>query len=186
MKKTLKMIFSFMLLFVSSVVFVACGTGTPTNDKNKSMIPEKVELTSAMLDEIEFANAETVKIEQDKEIVTISGKIDAMSASQKNAYAVEDVTHVVALKINFDKERTLKTFKISGNVTKVYSVNSSEEGYVGPLTDLLDNDGGEDSYCNLILSAQTKTYTCKAVYTDETERVIVIKIDATLANASAE
>ena len=185
MKKSFKILFSFMLLMVTSVLFVACGNKTPMNN-DKNQISEKVSLSSAMLGEVEFTNADTVKLKQDGETVTISGKIDAMSASQKNAYGVEDITHVVTTKIVFDKERTLQTFKIIGNTTKVYSSDSGEEGYVGSLTDLLDSEEGEDAYCNLILSAQTKSYTLKAIYTDKTERTITVKIEATLATATAE
>ncbi len=185
MNKSIKILFSFMLLIITSVLFVACGNKTPMNNK-KDEISEKISLSTAMLGEVEFANAETVELKQEGETVTISGKIDAMSASQKNAYGVEDITHVVTTKIVFDKERTLKTFKIVGNTTKVYSSDNSEEGYVGSLTDLLDSEEGEDAYCNLILSAQTKSYTLKTIYTDNTERTITVKIEATLASATIE
>lgn len=186
MKKVIKSIFSIALMVVVGVLFVACGNKTPKAQEETNTIPEKVSLSSAMLGEVEFANADTVELSQDGETVVISGKVDAMSASQKNAYGVESITHVVVLKVDFDKERTLKTFMIKGNTTKVYSSDSSEENYVGSLTDLLDNEEGEDAFCNLILSVQTKQYTLKAVYTDNTEREITVNVETTLATASAE
>ena len=147
---------------------------------------EKVELSKVTLGEVEFENADTVTLKQDCDDVTVSGKIDAMSESQKNAYGVEGVTHVVGVKFTFDKERTLSKFEIKGNITKVFSDDSTDENYVGSLTSLLDNESGEDAYTYLVLSANTKNYTLKAVYTDDTESVITVKIDATLATASAE
>lgn len=185
MKKILKSLTTISFVMMFAVFMVACGSGTSEPDTGK-IIPEKVTLATTTLSEVEFANADTVKLEQKNTDVTISGKIDAMSESQKSAFGVNDATHVVALKVSFDKERTLKTFELKGNVTKVYSSDSEVENYVGSLSDLLDNDGGDDSYCNLLLSAQTKNYTLKAIYTDGTTREMKINITATLATASAE
>ena len=109
-----------------------------------------------------------------------------MSESQKSAYGVEEVTHVAVVKFVFDKEKTLSSFKIKGNTTKVFSDDNTEDNYVGSLTDLLDSETGEDAYTYLILSANTKDYTLTAKYNDDSESVIKVKITATLANATAE
>ena len=186
MKKIFKYTFVLLFSFMLTLSVVACGGGGTTNNNNECKVAEKVELTKATLSEVEFENAETVKLEQDCENVTISGKVEAMSDSQKSAYGVEDVTHAVAVKFTFDKERTLSSFEIKGNTTKVFSDDSTDENYVGALTDLLDNESGEDAYTKLILSANTKEYKLTAVYTDNSESVITLKIDATLASATAE
>ena len=184
MKNLFKTIISFTFVFAIMFSLVACG-GKKNNDE-KCDVGEKITLAKVTLGEVEFENAETVKINQDCEEVIISGKIDAMSASQKNAYGVEDVTHVVSLKFEFDKERTLKTFELKGNVTKVYSSDNTVENYVGSLTDLLDSAEDEDAYCKLVLSANTKAYELTATYTDGTSSKIEIEISATLATADAE
>ena len=84
------------------------------------------------------------------------------------------------------KERTLKTFEIKGNVTKVYSTDNTVENYTGTLTELLDSSEDEDAYTKLVLSANTKEYELTAIYTDGTTSEISIDISATLAEASAE
>ena len=131
-----------------------------------------------MLSEVEFENAKTVSIEQDSSVFTISGTIDAMSESQKTTFGVDEVTHVFVIKLTFDRERTLSYFELKGNTTKVYSTNSDDENYVGPLTDLLDNEEGEDAY--------TKEYSLTVKYTDDTESRIQVKVVATLATATEE
>lgn len=185
MRKILK--FSFILAFAFLITFslVACGKSGGEGGKECS-VAEKVELGKTMLGEVEFENSDEVELKQDCGTVTISGTIDAMSDSQKSAYGVEDVTHVAVVKFMFDKERTLSSFEIKGNTTKVFSDDDSKENYAGTLTDLLDNESGEDAFTYLILSANTKEYTLTTVYTDDTESVISLKINATLATATAE
>lgn len=184
MKKLLKTMISFAFVFAIMFSLVACGG--KKNDDKKCDVAEKITLAKVTLGEVEFDNADTVKLEQDCASVIVSGKIDAMSASQKNAYGVEDVTHVVSLKFEFDKERTLKTFSLKGNITKVYSTDNSVENYVGSLTDLLDSAEDEDAYTKLVLSANTKEYELTAIYTDGTTSKIELEISATLATAEAE
>ena len=183
MKKVFKSISTFVLLFAMCFAFVACGSEGRGNNKT---VGESVELSSAMLGEIQFDNSDTVRIEQNERDVKISGKIDAMSKSQKNAFGVDDATHVVALKLTFDKERTIASFKIQGDIIKVYSDEKNVDNYVGSISDLLDNESGEDSYCNLILSANTKEYKLITEYSDGHESVLNLKIEATLASSSAE
>ncbi len=182
MKKYLKTIFAFMMLFVVFVSLVACGNTKGT----EGGLAEKVELATATLSEVEFENAQTVKVKTEENTVTVSGTIDAMSLSQKNAFGSDDVSHVVVLKYTFDQERTLSSFEIKGKLTKVYSDNSSDQNYVGSLNDLLDNESGEDSYANLILSANTESYLLTAKYSDGTISKIQVKIVATLATATSE
>ena len=50
----------------------------------------------------------------------------------------------------------------------------------------LDNEEGEDAFCYLILSANTKEYTLTAKYSDSTESTILLKINARLVTAVAE
>ena len=178
MKKYMKVIicFSFIIL---SLIFVSCG-------QKKNNVAEKVTLDKTMLGEVEFANSEKVKIKQDDESVVVSGEIESMSAAQKSEFGVNDVTHVIVLKFMFDKERTIDSFKIEGNVTKVYSTNDKDANYVGSISDLLDSDTSEDAYCNLILSANTKSYTLTSKYSDGTVSTIVLKIEANLVTAKAE
>ncbi len=185
MKKITKSIVSFAFILLIAFSFVACGNKNKSDDKNCD-ISEKVTLEKVVLGEVEFENAETVKLEQNCDEVKVTGTINAMSDSQKSAYGVEDITHVVALKFKFDDKRTLKTFEIKGNTTKVYSTDNTLENYVGSLTDLLDNESDEDAFCKLILSANTKEYKLKSTYTDGTTSVIELDIEATLATASAE
>ena len=161
------------------VVCTACGG-------NSNAFPERVELSSALVSEIEFDNDESVSLEQNKNQIKISGTINAMSKSQKHAFGNDEVTHVVVLKLTFDKERTLSYFKISGKTTKVYSDDNTVPGYSGKITDLLDSEDGEDAYCNLVLSANTSSYDALIKYTDGQEVNLSIEIVATLATASAQ
>ena len=71
-------------------------------------------------------------------------------------------------------------------LTNNWNGNKNDENYVGPLSSLLDNEDGEDAYCNLILSANTKEYSLIAKYSDDTSSEIKLKIDATLVTAVAE
>ena len=180
MKKN-KIIVSIMSLFLMFVVltFVACKTP-------KIVFAESVTLDDVVLSEVEFENSEKVKIEKSDDGYKIMGEIESMSVAQVNAFGLDDVTHVVILKFEFDKERTIDSFSIKGNTTKVYSTNKDEENYVGSLSSLLDNEDGEDAYCRLILSANTKEYILMSKYTDGTISELKIKIEATLVTAMAE
>ncbi len=180
MKKVIKNFSIFALVFGIAVFSCACSLG------GKCEFAEKVELTSAVLSEVEFENADTVTLKQDCENVSIGGSIAAMSQAQKNAYGNSEVGHVVVLKLVFDKERTLDGFEIKGEQTKVFGNDSTVENYVGTLSSILDNESGEDAYVNLILSAATKNYELVAKYTDESTRKINISIEATLVEAAAE
>lgn len=184
MKIFKKLILIIMITFIPFIT-IACGS-TVKGNNSKNGPSEKIELTKAVLNEVEFENAKTVSIKQEEHNFTISGTIDAMSKSQKNIFGVDDITHIFVIKLTFDRERTLSSFELKGNTTKVYSDNSSDDNYVGSLTDLLDNDDGEDSYAILILSANTKKYTLTAKYTDDTESEIQVKVVATLATATEE
>ena len=175
------------LVCLISISIISCGNTIKGGGGGGSNGPsEKIELTKAMLSEVEFENAKTVSIEQDSSVFTISGTIDAMSESQKTTFGVDEVTHVFVIKLTFDRERTLSYFELKGNTTKVYSTNSDDENYVGPLTDLLDNEEGEDAYTILILSANTKEYSLTVKYTDDTESRIQVKVVAALATATEE
>ena len=169
------------------VIFVACGTCACNLLKNDNCeTAEKLELTTAVLSEVEFENSDTLTLNQKCDEVEIGGQIDAMTDAQKSVFGQSDVTHVVALKMVFDKEKTLDQVEIKGNKTKVYSTNNEVENYVGKLTDLLDSESGEDAYANLILSANTKNYTITSKYSDGSESQISIKIDASLVTAEVE
>ena len=109
-----------------------------------------------------------------------------MSVAQVSSFGMDGVTHVVVIKFEFDNERTIDSFTIKGNVTKVYSTNKEDENYVGSLSSLLENEDGEDAYCNLILSANTKEYSLISKYSDDTVSEIKLLIDATLVTAKAE
>lgn len=185
MKKYAKILLSVMFVFALAFSLVACGN-KKDKDNEKCDTAEKITLTSATIGEVEFDNADTVKLEQDCNEVVVSGKIDAMSASQKNTYGVESVTHVFVVKFEFDKERTLKTFEIKGGVTKVFSSDNTVENYTGSLTELLDSAEDEDAYTKLVLSANTKEYKLKAIYTDGTSSEISIDVTATLAEATVD
>lgn len=188
MKKLIKYVSVFAFVMLLAVAVAACGKKDNSGNDNseKCSVEEKVELGSVVLSEVEFENADTVKLKQDCDEIEISGTIEKMSDSQKNVYGVEEVTHVAVVKVTFDKERTLESFEIKGNMTKVFGADDSVENYAGPLTSLLDNESGEDAYTNLILSAHTKDYELTAKYTDGTESKLEIEITATLATAEAQ
>lgn len=176
--KILKSIISFAIMLMM-LVCVGCGS--------KDMaFAEKVTLDKAVLNEIEFENSDKTKIESDESGYKITGEIESMSPAQISSFGMEGVTHVVVLKFKFDEERTIDSFTIKGNVTKVYSTNKDDENYVGSLSNLLDNEDGEDAYCNLILSANTKEYTLISKYSDDTVSEIKLKVEATLVTAKAE
>ena len=187
MQKFIKNAFMFMLVVLMGVAVVACGKkDDKSGDGDKCSVAEEVELGSVVFGEVEFANADTVKIKQDCDEVEITGTIEKMSDSQKNVYGVEDVTHVAVVKVVFDKERTLESFELKGGLIKVFGSDDTVENYAGTLSSLLDNESGEDAYTNLILSAHTKEYKLTAKYSDGTESVIELEIKATLASANAE
>lgn len=178
MKNITKYITS-VLMIILSIFIVSCG-------QDKLKVGETVSLDKTVLSEVEFENSEKVKLKQMDSEFEISGEIEAMSLSQKSAFGVNDVTHVVVIKFMFDKERTIDTFEIKGDVTKVYSTDKTKENYVGSISGLLDNESGDDAYCYLILSANTKTYTLTSTYTDSTSSKITLNINATLVTASEE
>lgn len=178
LNKTKKIIAGYILGFVM-VLVSACG-----NIKNN--LAEKIELGETVLNEVEFSNSDKVEINKQNNEYEITGEIEALSKAQVSAFGMEDVTHAVVVKIVFDKERTIDSFKIKGNVTKVYSTDNTEQNYVGTLSSVLDNEEGEDAYCYLILSANTKEYVFTVKYSDSTESVIKIKIDARLVTAVSE
>lgn len=168
-------VISAILLFV----MVGCGT-------NNKAFAEEITLGKTILGEVEFENSEKVKLEKEDDGYEITGQIEAMSPAQVSEFGDEDVTHVVVIKFMFDKERTIDSFEIKGEVTKVYSTDKNVENYVGSISGLLDNDEGEDAFCYLILSANTKEYTLTAKYSDSTTSEIKLEIDATLVTATAE
>ena len=178
MKRVYRLIIGFVFVFLM-IVCVGC-------DSLKKTYAEKIKLDKTVLNEVEFENSEKTKIGSIENGFKITGEVEAMNAAQVSVFGVEDVTHVVVIKFEFDKERTINSFTIKGNVTKVYSTNKEDEYYVGSLSSLLDNEDGEDAYCNLILSANTKEYTLISKYTDDTVTEIKIFIDATLVTAKAE
>lgn len=178
MKNRLKFILSFLLMIIT-VSFVACG-------QNKKTVAEKITLDKTVLSEVEFENSDKVKLKQNGSEVVVSGEIESMSAAQKSTYGVDEVTHVIVVKFMFDKERTIDSFEIKGNTTKVYSTDKNDKNYVGSISSLLDNESSEDAFCYLILSANTKNYTLTAKYTDDSTSVIEVKIDATLVTAKAD
>ena len=185
MKKIIKSASVLMFVLFMAVAVVACGNSKDKDNVEECTVEESVELGKVVFGEVEFENADTVKLEQDCDEVEITGKIESMSESQKNVYGVEDVTHVAVVKVIFDKERTLESFEIKGNVTKVFGADETVENYAGSLSSLLDNESGEDAYTHLILSAHTKEYKLTARYSDGSESVIKINIEATLATANA-
>lgn len=189
MKKLKQFTVAFLVLFVC-FAFVGCNevanpSGGDPNGQTKQ-IAEKFELGKTTLGSVEFENDEEVKISNNNETYEISGTIPAMTDAEKQAFGVDDVTHTVALKLTFDKEKTLSECKIQGNTTKVFSDNKDAENYVGSLTDLLDNESNQDAFCYLVLSANTKEYTITATYTDKTTSVLKLKINATLATATVD
>ena len=171
---------------------MSCGLVACTNnennieDANTNAVAEKITLDSATLGSVEFENADTVSINQEGNVYNISGTITALSESEKNAFGDSSVTHAVVLKYTFDKEKTISKFELKGNITKVFSDNTSDENYVGSISDLLDSEENEDAFCYLILSAKTKQYTLTATYTDKTSSVIKLNISATLATATTD
>lgn len=178
MKRIVKTIFS-LFMMILCVGFVACG-------QSKTATAEKISLDKTVFGEVEFQNSEKVKLKQTGDTCVISGEIEAMSKPQASVYGVPDVTHVVVVKFMFDKERTIDSFEIKGEVTKVYSTDKNAENYVGSILSLLDNESSGDAFCYLILSANTKEYTLTSTYTDSTTSVITVKIDATLVTAKSE
>lgn len=178
MKNLVKILTSFMMIILT-VFIVSCG-----NEKSKTA--ESVTLDKTVLSEVEFENSDKVKLKQKDDVIEITGEIEAMSASQKSAFGVSDATHVVVIKFMFDKERTIDSFEIKGDVTKVYSTDKTKENYVGSISGLLDNESGDDAYCYLILSANTKQYSLTSTYTDSTSSKITLNINATLVTANEE
>ena len=179
MRKLLKFIAFGLILIIVPFVMISCGYC-------ESKIAEKVSLAKTILGEVEFENGENVELKQDCDEVVISGKIDSMSLAEASEFGKEDVSHVVVLKFEFDKEKTISFFEIKGEITKVYSVDSDEENYVGSISDLLDSEADEDAYCYLILSANTKEYKLTSKYSDDTLSTITVKIEATLVSSEAE
>lgn len=183
MKRFFKGFFALALICLTCINLVACGDNARGSNSDNS---EKIELSTSVLNEVEFENSEAVKLEQKENNVVISGNIDAMSKSQKNAFGVDNVDHVVIVKLTFNREKTVSSFTIKGDVTKVYSDDETDENYVGKLSELLDNEQGEDAYCELILSAKTKEYKLTSKYSDKTENTITITINATLSSSKSE
>ena len=186
--KIIKNLTFLALIFVLTLGLVSCEMtkSDNANQNTKKTIAENVKLDQATLGDVEFDNADTVRINQDENKFVISGTISAMSASQKLTFGVEDVTHVVVLKFTFDKEKTISTFEIKGNTTKVFSTDSNTENYVGSISDLLDSEEGEDAFAYLVLSANTKNYTLKSTYSDRTTSEVIIEIKATLATSTED
>ena len=183
MKNFVKICTFLLVTTILSFGLIACNATTnDDNPKTKKML-ETFELSTATLGDVEFENSDTVKLDKKDNEYVVSGSINAMSESQVVVYGVDEVTHVVSLKLTFDKERTISSFEIDGKITKVYSDNKNVENYVGSLSDLLDNEDGEDAFCYLVLSANTKEYEFKVTYTDKTTSEFSLKINATLATA---
>lgn len=178
MRKMIKSIFVIFLGFVA-LVCVAC-------EKKYVMAKEKISLAKTVLSEVEFENSEKVKLKQQDDEWIVSGEIESMSVAQKSAFGVDGVTHIVVFKFEFDNERTIDYFKIDGETVKVFATDKNVEGYIGSISELLDNEPGEDAFCYLVLSANTKEYDISSRYTDGTESVISLKIEATLSSAKAE
>ena len=178
MGKVMKSIFVLCLGLISFVC-VAC-------EKKTQKPAEEITLAKTILGEVEFKNSDKVKLEQNNDEWIVSGEIETMSPAQKSSFGVDDVSHVVVLKFEFDNERTIDYFKIKGETIKVYSTDKSDENYVGTISELLDNEKGEDAFCYLVLSANTKEYELTSRYTDGTESVVSIKIEASLSSAKSE
>lgn len=188
MKNIIKKISIFVIILISTFGLVACEMtkSDNANQNTKNTVAERIELNKATLGDVEFDNAETVKIDKNGNEFIVSGTISAMSESQKLAFGVEDVTHVVVLKYTFDKEKTISSFEIKGKTTKVFSTNKDVENYVGSISDLLDSESGEDAYTYLVLSANTKNYTLKSTYSDKTTSEVKVTINATLATSTED
>ena len=183
MRKIFKITLSIIKSFVVGDLLIGCGNSgdqQQTNFQNKAAaIAENVELSSAVLGEIEFENASTVNLNKNGNQINITGRVDAMSAAQKNAFGDDSITHVVVLKFTFDTEKTVSSFELKGNVTKVFSTNESDEISPYPTVVIV-------AYCYLILSAGTSQYTLKTKYTDETTSTVIVNMNATLTTANAE
>ena len=182
MKNLKKICVLILMVVLVPVIVCACDLNNNSNCGTK----EKLTLQNVVLSEVEFKNSENVSLKQSCSNVEVGGVIDAMTDAEKAVFGSEDVSHIIAVNLTFDKERTLSYLEIKGNKTKVYSTNQEDENYVGSLTDILDNESGEDAYCGLILSANTKNYQLTIKYTDGYESVVKIEINATLAEASVE
>lgn len=178
MMKMLKSIFVVFFGLIA-LVCVAC-------EKKMVIGNEKITLAKTVLGEVEFENSEKVKLDKDDNNWIVSGEIETMSPAQKSSFGVDDVSHVVVLKFEFDNERTIDYFKIKGETIKVYSTDKNSENYVGTISELLDNEKGEDAFCFLVLSANTKEYELTSRYTDGTESIVRLKIEALLSSAKAE
>ena len=176
MKKLIKNIAILVSIFIS-FNFVACG-------EKKTVIAEKLTLAKTMIGEVEFQNGDGVKIEQEENKWIIDGKIEVMSDAQKAAFGSQDATHVFVVKLLFDKERTIDYLKIKGEITKVYSTDKNDEGYVDSISNILDNEDGEDAFVYLILSANTKSYGLDVKYTDGKSVELEIDVKAMLVTAS--
>lgn len=181
----MKKIFLTLSIFLCALAvcfnFAACN-----KNENSNKSGESVSLAETVIDEISFENSDATKISSDGKTYTISGKIEKMSDAQKNAFGVEDVSHVVCLKFVFDREKTLDNFEIVGAERKVFSTDKSVKNYAGSLSDLLDNNDGEDAYCFLVLSAATKKYDLICNYSDRSSSVVVLNIEASLVSAEEE
>ena len=182
MKRILKLCTFLSIVTILCFGLIACNF-TNTDNANSKKLNETIELSTTTLGDVEFENSDTVELEKKDNDYIVKGSINAMSESQKIEFGVEEVTHSISLKLTFDKKKTISSFEIIGNTTKVYSDSKDVENYVGSISDLLDNEDGEDAYCYLVLSANTKDYKFKIHYTDHTTNEINLKINATLATA---
>ena len=138
-----------------------------------------------------YMNNELISHIQDYGTISVSNKVIEISISTYNFMIEKDRVTVTYLepkenKFVFDKERTIDTFEIKGQLTKVYSTDKNVQNYVGSLSSILDNEDGEDAFCYLILSANIKDYTLTAKYSDSTSSVVKVKIDARLVTAVSE
>ena len=171
--------FKFIILLL---ICVLCSFGCSENS-SPNAFAEDIELVDCMIDEFEFENADTVDLCKTENGWVVSGSIDPMTPSQISAYGKENVKHIISIKFAFDKERTIDAFKIeSEENTQVYSTDEDVTNYVGSISDLLDNESGEDAFCYLVLPANISEYTFSATYTDSTTAQIKLIIDAELKN----
>ena len=169
---------------LSVAILIVFGMGVVACDNKENVVAENISLSNAMIGEVEFQNSEDLKLDQDDGEWVVDGGIEAMTDAQKAAFGSSDVTHVVVLKLLFDKERTIDYLKIEGSVTKVYSTNKEDGGYIGSISSILDNDDGEDAFTYLILSANTKKYDLTIKYTDGVISNLKIEIKAMLVSAN--
>lgn len=179
MKKFIISLSLILMVFCSFALCVGCGKNQNNNEEK-----EKIELSDVYIGEISFENSKNVKLDEKDDTYVVSGKIDAMSKSQKNAFGDDNISHVVALKLTFNKEKTISKVVIKGNKTKTYSSDENDADYAGKLTDLLDNEEGEDAYCNLVLAASTKQYEIICSYSDKSESTVKLKIEASLVTVN--